>query len=284
MTRTKHCSSQSGCNNILVNLPEKTQDVYPKLSAGDDIALKSATEDFVKVTNDSMKFTKAGCYGFGLWCNILPQWVISPEFYDTIRERIVQGINKSSGNIFRNGITESKLDNLSPTKVVEHARTVLAHYVFALLNDDGVATEDLDKYLGPSTFRINNDLLLLVRERQGEEALIVSTFGTRQRINQDPKASGPLNTVDKVRNSYLGAPIFTERYYHVQDVEKGDKFVYRSLNGTFRFSREKISTGRGTGTNFNPVFLYITELQSEEKKKQKDCCKDGSSSGIVYFL
>lgn len=267
----------SPCKWFLVNLSENEEDVYPELKAGRNISLKNAAEDFAKVSQGSIEFTKPGCYGFGLWCNILPQWVLNPVFYDAIRERIIEGINN---DIFDTGVTESDLDALLPTKSFEDARTVLAHYVFALLNADGVSIQDLDKYLSPATFHLNNDLLLLVRERHGDEELIVSTFGTRQRVNQDSKTSGPLNTVEKVRKSYLGAPIVTERYYHVQDVQKGDKFIFRSLRGTFRFSKEKISTGAGEGKNFNPFFLYITQLCGQQ---QKDC-KQTSSSSIVYFL
>lgn len=278
--QTSCCSSNGsnkGCNWILIKAQENAGDVYPPYPKGEKVPLQGGTEDFLHITcSNTIKFTKPGCYGFGLWTNILPQWTISPVAVDTI-------VNKVVNNIDCFTINENELDQLDPITNHEHARTLLAHYVYVLIQKEHVDIEDLDKYLNPGMFNINNDLLLLVRERQGEETLIVSTLGTRMRVNLDPKASGPFTSVKKIKNAYLGAPIVTERYYHVQDVQKGDKFFYRSLNGTIRHAKEKISTGIGEGTNFNPFFLYITQICSQQQQqKQSDCKKD--SSGIIYFL
>ena len=287
MTRSKDCSEQKGCSSILIHAPERTGDVYPQTQQGKNIPLQSTADDFLKVATNSesegstIQFTEEGCYGFGLWCNLLPTWVLNPVFYDTIRQRIIEGIDN---DIFDTGVTEDQLDSLSPTTNPEDARTVLAHYVFALIIVDGVSIQDLDTYLSPATFRLKNDLLLFVRVRDGKEELVFSTYGTKERINQDSKAQGPLNTVQKIRESYLGAPILTEHYYHVENVQKGDKFVFRSRRGTFRFSKEKISTGGDNATvmNLNSLSLHVTEICSKsEKKCQKDKCQ---STGIVYFL
>jgi hypothetical protein len=241
--------SSLGCDWILVKANESDSDLYPQLKEGQNIELSQASNHFVTTLDQgdghALHFLKDGCYGFGLWVNFLPSWTIDKSDLDKFKDEIDIG-------------------NLDPVNNPDDARTVLANYVRKLL-DDGVDPSDLDDYISPGDFSIEDDLFMLVRIRDGEETLIVSTFGTRIRTNKDPKSAN-LHSVEDIKKSYLGAPIITERYYHVQEVKAGDKFVYRSRDGTIRLAKEEISTkgNNATVANFNPLFLYITNFTDKD--------------------
>jgi hypothetical protein len=212
---------------------------------------------------------------------------VSRNAYPRIRAKIVEGANSASFSFGDGGVDLGTLPEtvedtgagkIDPFTNEEDARTLIAHYVLVLLKKDKVPLQRLERYLTLNDVDVISDFVLFVRERDGKEDLINDVFGARKRINKDPKASNALHSVHDVKEAELGVIAVTERYYHVQDVKKGDVFSYRTREGTIRLAKEELPSRVVNGqeenrVNFRPVWKYITQLDDKEK-----------ASGVVYML